>query len=254
MQMTKRFVLVMVALLGAMVWGACSSEPDPDIDLSPEGALATENGHIGEHCNLSHGDPPCFPGQGTCCGGSFGYCKDLNSDWFNCGSCGHSCGWGETCAAAQCVPACTHMRDCPSGKICVISVGGSYDGANGVTDGGCWDMPTGLGGSPCASDSDCAIYEIPGDQDPAGNPPGDEKLKCCSGHCIATASDPKHCGACTGQNLCTDFSGAFEGCYSFDQGGVWATTKCNTDSPQSQCPGGTGFPGSTPYARVKSCP
>jgi hypothetical protein len=43
--------------------------------------------------------PNCPPGF-TDCGGA---CKDLNFDFYNCGSCGHRCPENETCDEGKCV-------------------------------------------------------------------------------------------------------------------------------------------------------
>src|SRR5580704_8714562 len=68
---------------------------------------------IGGECGL----PPAAPcaGSQTSCGGT---CSDAASDPKNCGSCGHTCAAGLTCASGACQPPCAvGLTSCGSGCI-----------------------------------------------------------------------------------------------------------------------------------------
>ncbi|XP_057834629.2 protein GRIM REAPER [Cryptomeria japonica] len=51
-------------------------------------------------------------GNWECC--SKKYCVDVSSDSFNCGKCGHACGYGLSCCKGKCVDLNTDKAHCGS--------------------------------------------------------------------------------------------------------------------------------------------
>ena len=119
----------------------------------------------------------CQTGLTDC--GVFMGCVDLNSDQFNCGSCGAACVVGEeVCSGAQCVPAggggCKDGNLTYCGGACVAL---NSDPAN---CGGCGIVCA--GGMTCSS-SVCVLACLTG-------------LTNCNGVCVDLNSDPANCGNC----------------------------------------------------------
>lgn len=159
-----------------------------------------------------------------------GQCRHLATDEANCGSCGNTCSGGQLCANGGCGEPCDYHGECPSGKICIGTLLGFGDAIYMPGAGG--DPPT--SGScqykSCTTNGNCSGYEAPGDSE--GGivfPAGENKLICCgltgSKTCIASASDPAHCGACN-NNVC---SASNITCYSGMAGGTEFTTACLED-------------------------
>ncbi len=147
------------------------------------------------------GETTCAAGRGDCNGdpdddAAHGGCEtDFESDPLNCGACGTKCGISggvAQCAAGQCtVKSCTTgLADC---------TGGYKDGCetNVTTDvancGSCGKACLAPGGTPGCVMSACRINSCTGtNQDCNG--------QVADGCEVNTATNPTHCGACSGAN------------------------------------------------------
>lgn len=262
--MKRRIVAVSCALLGLLTFAACS---DDSVSPAGEETVGEVEQAVAETvaCMPSYPGPLCDAGM-VCCGYQYGYpgnpghtgtCAVLSHNPYNCGSCGHACAVGQSCDNGVCVTDCNYHDECPSDKICVwtgFHANGNGEGFAGndlILYGSCETVT-------CTVDTDCdsnglhnPAYEPDGDSDTshyiAGNPPNqanENLLKCCSGKCVATSSDPKHCGSCS-NNLC-------------NKGTDTCFAKCN-DGACSQwlafeCTGAGCTIPNVHYSRVEVCP
>lgn len=111
---------------------------------------------------------PCSGTTSTLCGATPDTCKDLQSDVKNCGTCGNTCGDGQTCSAGQCktpaVPVspgcaaanCRTFVSCGNNNSCVCA---TTPGNSGVCIYGSTPCsnPTCSENADCASGAVCAI-------------------------------------------------------------------------------------------------
>jgi hypothetical protein len=99
-------------LLAALTLATCTSPVDPD--LGPDAGLfsCAMVGDAEAECGSGWVCQPRFEGGGRCYPAGFCERFDLSSDSANCGSCGHACGPGTSCADAGCVEsACGDALD-----------------------------------------------------------------------------------------------------------------------------------------------
>ena len=109
-------------------------------------------------------------GIGTYC--RPGGCKNLLTDDFHCGTCGHICDTGQTCVAGVCTGASAICSPRCAGKAC-----GADDGCGGICGTG--SCPE---GKTCRSDGACV--------DAACDPPCGYNTFCQNGACVPA---PNHC-------------------------------------------------------------
>ena len=102
---------------------------------------------------------PCSGSTSTLCGATPDTCKDLQSDVSNCGSCGNTCGDGQTCSAGQCkTPVAPVVAKCAASRCgAFVSCGANSQCACVATaesTGACIVGSTPCG-KKCSSSSDC---------------------------------------------------------------------------------------------------
>lgn len=107
------------------------------------------------------------------------FCKDGQSDPFNCGACGNTCVTGQVCQGGTCTCNNTLCTGCCDGVTCQAGNTTNQCGANGTVCQVC------TGGSSCQNGV-CTC--------PAG-------LTYCAGACVDTKTDANNCGSCG--NRCT---------------------------------------------------
>lgn len=92
--------LVVVGLLGA-----CYREDEQaaELEAQDEGQLADELAKAAGSGGEVEAQVTCTPPMSECGGGL--WCADLSTSWLDCGRCGHSCGYGNTCSGGMCQPA-----------------------------------------------------------------------------------------------------------------------------------------------------
>jgi hypothetical protein len=205
-------------------------------------------GHVCDIGGLCTAGVCVCPAGKTSCSGT---CVTTATDPNNCGNCGNVCGAGKTCIASACVcttdagctgglhcdsthtcVACVYHDDCPAGQLCR----GTPDGTGDASHGGFCSVEP-LTGIYCVADADCSgatgntVYEFGGDSDPVNNPTADNKIHCCGSvgtkKCMATAHDPKYCGASGGScgvDLTADPNK--DTCYTKMVGATWTTSSC----------------------------
>ena len=117
-------------------------------------------------------------------------CVDLNTDQYNCGSCGNECPAGSGCdGAGKCAVICSSGTTNCNGTCANLST----DSTNcGFCGGTC--SP----GTICNGSGTCA-------------PSCQSGLQACNGHCVDPSVDPTNCGACS--NKCS-FPNATATCVS----------------------------------------
>ncbi len=193
----------------------------------------TDPNHCGSCSNVCTGGKTCQAGACACPSGQTdcsGTCRDLQTDEAHCGSCTTGCAAGEHCraiGAGTCKKDCTYQQDCPSGQICLHNVNpATADQALFTTNAG---DPGYCETVSCTTNSDCQANATYGDLDPAGyiagwgnvNDLDDNGMRCFNNVCIASASDPLHCGGndtniCPGGGYncatCLTYAGAAHGC------------------------------------------
>ncbi|GAB7332106.1 hypothetical protein MBLNU13_g03990t1 [Cladosporium sp. NU13] len=108
---------------------------------------------------------PCSGSTSTLCGATPDTCKDLQSDVNNCGSCGNTCGDGQTCSAGQCkTPAipvspgcaaatCRTFVSCGNNNNCICA---TTPGNSGV----CIYGSTPCSNPTCSENADCASGQV----------------------------------------------------------------------------------------------
>lgn len=104
---------------------------------------------------------PCSGSASSLCGLTPDTCKDLQSDTSNCGSCGNTCGDGQTCSAGQCLtPAIPETPECASsrcGNFLRCGPGSScYCVATSEGKGVCSTLRMSCSVPSCKISSDCA--------------------------------------------------------------------------------------------------
>lgn len=170
---------------------------------------------MGERCGPGPGPagaPTCLcaglpcPSTHSCCGTS---CIDTDSNFSNCGACGHSCRQGEVCLAGRCT--CNGGAACSGNDVCcppsTSGGGGCFDLANGpqhcgsCTNGPCnpsqicrMGMCVGGGGCnpPCTNGNQCNGGVCSCNNGPACG----GAFTCCSSGCVDLSRDPNNCDAC----------------------------------------------------------
>lgn len=145
------------------------------IRLGGTGAFETAQSEV---CECCVGPSECAPGQ-TICAGS---CVDVQTDNFNCGGCGKSCGSGEVCSSGACGD-----NPCPAGEtLCAGACVDTYSDPNNC--GKC--------GNKCGPNEGCDFGEYCYPHCPLGT-------VFCKGSCLEDEdlwSDPANCGECG--NIC----------------------------------------------------
>ncbi len=169
------------------------------------GACGTACGQ-GQACNNGTCALACAPGLTKCGGADSGadsgatYCANVQVDANNCGTCGTTCGAGQSCSAGKCQQGCVSSAGCPTtAAVCTANAcavpkdcseiraarpsapSGTYtidpDGAGGVaaftaycdmtTYGGGWTIVTGITGAdneqPLVSDTEVAGNPLSGE-------------------------------------------------------------------------------------------
>lgn len=147
--------------------GASATPRAPDMPWETERNIAADDAS-GSAGDATAGASSCPDGSTDC----DGTCVDLRTHASHCGSCGRSCGDGETCRAGQCV--------CGAGRT------------PHPATGACIDLQT----DPrhCGSfDKDCRDRQTCRD----GTCVCRDGLSLCGGHCVDTSTHPDHCGDCT---------------------------------------------------------
>lgn len=146
-------------------------------------------------CETSACALDCKPGYGNC---NKNLCLDgceidLATDPGNCGSCGHTCDAGQTCAGGTCLcpPGQTNCGDiCVDLTNDVTNCGRCGNYCPGPTGGSSspFRAPTPKGGSPLCKEGSCSYVCFPGFADCDG---------ALSNGCeININTDPHHCGGC----------------------------------------------------------
>ena len=150
------------------------------------------DGHQGAYCDAAGGESK------LCCGGA---CVDVDTDEFNCGSCGKTCGSGESCIDGACaVTSCagvTNQRACRVGAVFGVCCGGAcVDTKSDETH--CGQCNKGCGSGAECRLSRCAVPTCAPAS--AGAPcflAGDAVGRCCgAGACVDITKDPKNCLGC----------------------------------------------------------
>lgn len=244
MNISHRIAIVLSMFVSVLAWSACGA-PDSEESVESDRIGEVEQAvGVGQACGLAATKPKCDQ-MLTCCDyvNGWGTCFDTMSDETHCalpGACGVVCPAGQACGGGVCGPPCTYHRDCASGLICV----GGFLGTDqvGYSVGGMGSCQA----KTCTTTPDC---------DPAYEPTGviagwgaitpDNDLKCFSGHCYASASDPHHCGP-NNNDICAVGPGKC---------GAGATCMTNNNNPV----GCEGTCGACPHAKSvpgywRTCP
>ena len=107
---------------------------------------------------------PCSGSTSTLCGLTPDTCKNLYSDASNCGSCGNTCGDGQTCSAGQCktpaIPIVTKCQASGCGNYIPCGAGGCLCVATSDGTGACISGSTSCSNSPCKVSSDCGSEQV----------------------------------------------------------------------------------------------
>ena len=106
---------------------------------------------------------PCSGSTSALCGTSPDTCKDLQSDTSNCGSCGNTCGDGQTCSAGECKTPVV-----PNTQKCAASSCGKFISCGANNSCICAATPEGTGvciyGSTSCSNPTCTTSADCGDE------------------------------------------------------------------------------------------
>ena len=102
------------------------------------------------------------------------FCKDTQTDPFNCGGCGQTCATGQVCQDGTCTCNGMLCTGCCDGTICRSGNANHVCGANGTVCQVC------TGGSSCQN----GVCTCPTGQ------------TYCAGACVDTKTDAANCGAC----------------------------------------------------------
>jgi hypothetical protein len=164
------------------------------------------------------------------CGSCGSYvCRDLASDFNNCGACGHACRLpgpyeNGACVSGKCVYTCIDGAVRCNGVCTFLDSDPKNCGACGNVCGGA---------TPYCAEGVCSVC-------PFGN-------TMCDGTCTVLDWDPNNCGACG--NVCPDTAPhCSQGvCIACDPGLTWCNLMCvdlnwdnyNCGACNNQCPGGT---------------
>lgn len=133
-----------------------------------------------------------------------GTCKNLLSDFWNCGACGISCGLGEVCSNGICVPEIS-----VKGNAALALPGHCQAQGKTACGSGCADLSSdaqncGSCGNACPSQAKClngicvetttqqVYYPNPNVQDYCAS----QGRMSCSGSCVNLLTDASNCGSC----------------------------------------------------------
>jgi hypothetical protein len=147
-----------------------------------------------------HANAECQSGR--CCGRR---CVDTNRSVFNCGACGHGCGFPQVCCGGRCVNTDTDVNNCGHcGGVCPF-----LHGAGICAGGGCEYTSCDAGYTLCADEFKCADLQTdPHDCGSCGHACASGE-SCVNGACVcqATACCP------SGDTYCPENLVAPAGCY-----------------------------------------
>jgi len=173
------------------------------------GATSGKGGTAGS----AGGGITCAPGTNAC-GPT---CKNLMTDFMNCGQCGKVCATGQSCTAGACT--CTAgLNACATGCVNVASDPTNCGACGTVCTAGTVCSQAACSASCAAGETQCGQSCTNSMTDPlncgfCGNACGGGQAcvngacSCpvgqttCGGVCVDTATTPAHCGACN--NACT---------------------------------------------------
>jgi hypothetical protein len=234
--------LGMVAGAAGSVVAACATSgtgvgPQTGTDASPDSSMQTNDSSSG----------------GGGCDGA-----NLQTDFANCGSCGHVCPTGEICNAAKCQAGCNSPQViCPNQSGCYDL---STDEQNCGACGAVCQAPQGtVIGSPVCTNGFCD-FTCPAD---ASTEAGAPIVKCAADAgtpgCFDLTSSPENCGtcgmpcatgdSCTSGQCCTSGSIVCGGACTNVQTSATSCGACDAGCPSpAKCIGGqcTGYVTSNP--------